>query len=62
MNDWKTRLAHAKALRDAIALCNGVDLNTLKDPPDGLVPLKDRSFFSIFDVENVCNVKTDKVE
>lgn len=38
-NDWETRLAHNRVLRDAIALCNGVPLN-FTDPPGALVHLR----------------------
>ena len=37
--DWEVRLAHAKAVRNAIALCNDVPLNSIIDPPGGMTEL-----------------------
>lgn len=40
MQDWEKQLAHAKAIRNATAICNDVSLASIQDPQGGLKLLK----------------------
>lgn len=40
MGQWRARLEHSRAVRNAIALCNNISLDQFKDPEGGIVELQ----------------------